>query len=239
MISLNKKIIFIHIPRTAGSSIEEVLNTYSEDTIIKEGSWGLNPSIEMRESIIALNLFDKPRGLAGYYKHLYASQFKHILKNKYDEFYKFTIVRHPIDKLFSMEFFDQSSRANIKNVEQLIDRCKNRIADYNANLNDVKQFKHNRWRMFLSDYIYDNENLIIDDVFRFENLKTDWKDICKKIDIPYKELPYINNKSKKIWFYADKSYSESFTNFLSIENIKFFEDFFHEEIEKLGYEFIT
>ena len=109
MLSSKKKFIFIHIPRTAGTSIEVSLSRYSEDLVRPTPGGGtLIPKYKGWDNIQHFNdiLFEgKPSRV---YKHLNALDFKQMLNQStqdYDEFYKFTIIRHPIDKLISLEVY--------------------------------------------------------------------------------------------------------------------------------------
>ena len=72
MISHKYKCIFIHIPRTAGSSVEHWING--------ENQWKSHP----RE------------------KHLLASQAKKMYQEYWDDYFKFSIVRNPWDRKVSM-----------------------------------------------------------------------------------------------------------------------------------------
>ena len=91
MISIKHKIIFIHIPKCAGQSIE---NIFLEDL-------GLN--WQQRHPLLLRPRKAKEKGperLA----HLYAEEyfkFGYIPKEKYDKFFKFSIIRNPVDRILS------------------------------------------------------------------------------------------------------------------------------------------
>ena len=70
MILRDKKIVFVHAPRTSGTSIE---NEILKDKLVPDPE-----------------------------KHLRASQIKTILKEDWANYFKFTIVRNPWDRIISM-----------------------------------------------------------------------------------------------------------------------------------------
>src|SRR5262245_42996639 len=94
MISLQKRFLFVHIPKTAGNSIQSVLRDYSEDQIIalrKEQDgierFGLrNPKYKIK----------KHSTLSEYHNALGDEQFRIL--------YKFTCVRNPWDRMVSYYF---------------------------------------------------------------------------------------------------------------------------------------
>ena len=71
MISHKYRCIFIHIPRCAGTSIETWL--------CNEDWWNVEP----------------------HSKHLIASQAKRLYANWWDQYFKFAVVRHPLDRMRS------------------------------------------------------------------------------------------------------------------------------------------
>ena len=154
------------------------------------------------------------------------------MKNEYDDFYKFTIIRHPIDKLLSILRFRNRRKPlwPSKKYSQgsFISAHKDKIISIINPTDEFLRFD-NSSELFLTPYFYENEEIIVDDIFRYENLKEDWKTICSRINISYEELPHLNKSHD----------NKHFTEILDMETIKFFEDFFSEEIERLGYEFIT
>ncbi|MEO0398451.1 MAG: sulfotransferase family 2 domain-containing protein [Pseudomonadota bacterium] len=77
MISHKYRCIFVHIPRTAGSSIE--------DAICGKNWWSIDPST----------------------KHITAKQAKQIYGEYWDDYFKFAIVRNPWDRCVSLMEFSQ------------------------------------------------------------------------------------------------------------------------------------
>ena len=154
MISHEYKCIFIHIPRTAGSSIEK---------------WICGKKAK-------LNI-----------KHLIASQAKKLYKDYWNDYFKFSIVRNPWDRVVSC----------LKHPNHFKIRLHNKKIDYS---NYIKQFTHNDI-LLEHDYRYSNIKDLISDkhkpntvygnildekldyVFKYENLSTEVLKIKKTLNI--------------------------------------------------------
>ena len=91
MISIKHKIIFIHIPKCAGQSIENIF-------LLDLGlNWQQRHPLLLRPRKVKEK---GPERLA----HLYAEEyfkFGYIPKEKYDKFFKFSIIRNPVDRILS------------------------------------------------------------------------------------------------------------------------------------------
>jgi hypothetical protein len=74
----NKKILFIHIPKTGGTYIENKLKKYDE-----------------------YNLFGYSNDFQSYLQHFTYIQYIEILKTQINVYNKFTIIRNPYDRLYS------------------------------------------------------------------------------------------------------------------------------------------
>ena len=77
----NKKIIFIHIPKNAGESIEKSLNIYNGNKV--ENIFGISDSIVLQ--------------------HLTAIQLKNSYfdNSEWNEYFKFAVIRNPWSKAVS------------------------------------------------------------------------------------------------------------------------------------------
>ena len=100
-----------------------------------------------------------------------ANQWKEILEDEYENYYKFTIVRNPYDKCLSIKKFSYR----------------------NNSIKDIREME--KWVLSQDIFIEDKDgNVIVDDVFHHENLEEVWGLICEKLHIEEKPLIHKNNK---------------------------------------------
>ncbi len=151
MISLVHKVIFIHIPKCAGQSIEE---TFLMDLKL---NWD--------DHRYLFGCFKKPKewdkNIPDRLAHLTAREileFNLLPQDIFNSFYKFAIVRDPIDRLISSW--------NYLNPD----------ADFNGWVRSTVLHGHKERNYFFknqSDYIFDeNNNIMVDDIISFNNLKS-------------------------------------------------------------------
>ena len=171
MISLQKRFLFVHIPKTAGNSIQSVLRHYSEDELValrKEQDgierFGLrNPNYKIK----------KHSRLREYYDALGPERFRNL--------YKFTCVRNPWDRMVSYYFTptQKPENWNRKKFRETISKAVSvpdylRLGDGDANP-------------------FDN----VDCIMRFENLADDFRSVCDAIGISPPDLPQYNRSSRE------------------------------------------
>ena len=166
MISFQKQFLFVHIPRTAGNSIQSVLRDYSEDEIValRSGRDGIE-RFGLRNPHYKLS---KHSTLAEYRAALGQEQFRSL--------YKFTCVRNPWDRMVSYYFRwtrDAKDWAR-KEFRKMILKALS-VADY-LRLDESKEDP------------FDN----VDYVMRFETLADDFRRVCAALNIPAKPLPKYN-----------------------------------------------
>lgn len=131
----------------------------------------------------------------------------------FKDYFSFSFVRHPIDRLFSC-YKNKIKRPNIPDKKTGIDIA---FREYNSmfyrdmNFKDFlkaiiplepcQQNAHFRCQhQFLCD---ENENIIVDFIGKFENLKNDFDYIINKNNLPKKRLLCLNKV-----VYKKKSYDE-------------------------------
>jgi len=174
MISHKHKAIFIHIPKAAGSSVE--------DLFIRD----LGLSFKNSHSLLIGNSFNEnlgPRQVT----HLTAKEFldfSFISKELYESYFKFAIVRNPYDRLFSIFKY--------RRFDQIM------TFDNFIKFKLEKMLKNSSERFFYKpqfEYVYNDNNLIVDYVGKLENFEKDIKYITGQLNMNH--LPVVHkNKSK-------------------------------------------
>ncbi len=172
MISHQHKCIFIHIPKTAGQSIEHVF------LHLLGLKWETRAPLLLRHN-------DRPELGPPSLAHLKADEYVHLRylsQDLFDQYFKFAFVRNPWSRLVSIyKYLGFSDKVDFKSFL---------FGDFKDNI-----FSEKHWLVRpQTDFIYsENGSLLIDYVGRFENLQEDFDLIAKKIGMPSSELPHIND----------------------------------------------
>ncbi len=183
MISFQKRFLFIHIPKTAGNSIQSILRDYSEDEIValraeQDGieRFGLrNPNYQIK-------------------KHSTLAECRTALgEERFRNLYKFTCVRNPWDRMVSYYFrpTQHVEAWDRKEFRNLILNALS-VADYlRLNKGEPDPFSN------------------VDYIMRFENLADDFRSVCARLGIPAGQLPQYNRSSREHYSkYYDKDLRE-------------------------------
>ena len=93
MISFDKKFIFVHINKTAGTSIEKALSNYGVRKL--EENSDLELELTYKQS-----------------QHFNTEEYKKHLGDGYDDYYKFTIIRNPFDRVVSYYYGGGGKKKN-------------------------------------------------------------------------------------------------------------------------------
>lgn len=97
MISHKLKFIFIHIPKTSGCSMSLFLKDLVDcKVIIKDNIMGVNQGV---------HIYCEKRKTQHSIVHQDISYYKNIYGKTIDNYFKFTIVRNPYDRMLSFYFF--------------------------------------------------------------------------------------------------------------------------------------
>ena len=162
MISHKLKFIFIHIPKTSGNSLSLFLKDFIDNDVIQRSSnMGEKQGIDI---LCEKNRIDIKHADINYYKDTYGE--------KINDYFLFTIVRNPYDRMLSFYLFSKGEN------NQVFDR--NEFIDF---INKKDYFQHK--------YI-DNTFHII----HYENLINELKNIeCFKEAVDFNNYPTLNASS--------------------------------------------
>jgi hypothetical protein len=180
MISFQKSFLFVHIPKTAGNSIQSILRDYSEDELValrdeQDGveRFGLrNPKYKVR-------------------KHSTLAEYKAALVEvQFGQLYKFTCVRNPWDRMVSLYFTPTQNMGawDRKKFRKVISKALS-VADYLR----LSKGKEDPFRN-------------VDFIMRFENLSDDFRTVCRALGISPAALPQYNRSSREHYskYYDDE-----------------------------------
>jgi hypothetical protein len=176
MISMQKKFLFIHVPKTGGNSIQNVLSKYSEDEIVILNKH--QDGIERFE--VRNNEYDVT-------KHSTLSHYRSVLKaNIYRSLFKFATIRNPWDMMISFYFSPHRgfTEWNRQIFLSLIESM-SPLSHYICEKPSIRKGEGN-------SSIYTD----VDFLMRFERLDDDFKVVCAKLDIPYSRLPKRNSSTR-------------------------------------------
>jgi hypothetical protein len=202
-------ILFIHIPKTGGTSLEEYLKEKTTQTLF---------SIELQNNI----LFEKFHIKTGSLQHLTYKQiyyYKEVLEVDFNEYLKIiTIVRNPYHRiasdLFFFELIDKNTRS--EDVYKIIQKY---IYDKSYDYHNIPQY------MFLLD----ESNIVHPNItiFKTENLN---EDLYKYGFTDFKLNLHKNNKNVK---------QEEYMSYLNNDSINLINIFYKKDFELFNYEMKT
>ena len=221
--------IFVHIPKTAGRSVEMFfINKLDLDR-------------DKNEDRAQLLINDNPDPAKGTEKlsHLSALEYVqcgHIAQEEFSSYYKFSFVRNPWARLVSeYRYRNFLSHKNFK------DFVMNKLP---APGRDDK-YRH---IMPQTKMLYDEAgNLLVDFVGKFERLQQDFDQVCKHLGFEDSSLPHINSSDKKsrelrrkvrnFLHRNDESKLRNYVDFYDTETRDAVSKLYRADIENFGYSF--
>jgi hypothetical protein len=193
MISHKYKCIFIHIPRCGGTSIEKLIQGKNQ-WLVEEKT-----------------------------KHLTSTQAKKIYSNYWDEYFKFSFVRNPYQRVVSCLNFADYFGLNLKENGDIDFSKYKQIFGFPKTIEF--DYRFDKIENIYSDNYQNNcvyQNMLfepIDKIFKFENYKESIKELCDtiKIQMP-KQIPHEIKTIDKIKKQKNKILKKPF-NINEINNL--------------------
>lgn len=224
ILSDKHKLIFIHIGKTGGTSIENALaealqlpieSTYHNDEIINSkhlanppfNDWVNKPDYDGKINC----------------KHITALQMRDIIgETRFNSYFKFSFVRNPYDRLLSLYSMFTQEKIYSSHIFNSI------YASFEDYLEDIIQ--GHAWvdsDRFVKS-ICDNEGKnLMDFTGKFETLQEDFDFVCLKMGLGKIELP-VTNKTKH----------RPFKSYFNEHSAKCIYDYFKTDFEEFGYKIL-
>ena len=185
MISHKHKCVFIHIPKTAGTSIEKKLGCFNQLKINVQDHrtiQHLEPKSPAHRTKCALTLFKSIEWKEGS-KCLLKIAIPPISRKNYYNYYKFSFVRNSWARVYSWYrnvLRDKNHQTALKITSDL------------SLLEFIRNY-HNSWAMQSQlSWLTDSKgNIPLDFIGRFEKLHNDFSYVCKQLQIEDDTLPAL------------------------------------------------
>lgn len=193
MINEKHKFIYIAINKCASSSIVYALRRY-----IKKISWHEHQLISKDTSAMSISK---------------------CIRNPLENYFKFTFVRNPFERLLSNYFYRvRENKSDTQNQS---------FKQWVLNENDKKNFKNSLMRFTMYDWISDEDgNNKMDYIGRVENLNENFEFVCNKIGLKYDKLKKKNSSNHT-----------EYSKYYDDEVIDFVSEYYRIDLETFGYKF--
>lgn len=198
------KCIHVHIPKCAGTSIAYAFR----------GSW--------------LDPFDKINRIRQGHATAYEIKKYYANKEQWNNYFKFAIVRNPFERVASAyNFLIGESKSKFENrvwFRSFVTRT-NQFKKMLGEKNKADRKSYHYIVKPAVDFLFEDNNLLVDYIGRYENLEEEWEFICEKLEIKM-ALPHKRIYPHKYY----KDYYDEDTKRIVAETYK-------KDIEIFGYEF--
>lgn len=225
MVSHTFKFIFVHIPKTAGTSFEEAFGHFEgfsgrggQDHRTMRDFQPLSLRLVLQHGHRNLRDFAK-RGLHLIRKPSHKQNQITVNQLQYDDYFKFTVVRNPWARVFS--WYKNVVRDEIHRVKMGVDP--------DISLKDFLTKHPDNWGLHSQmHWLRDMQgDLPFDYIARFETLHQDFETICERLGCAGKvELPH-----------RIKGGGADYRDAYDSESVDLVAKRYQEEIKLLGYEY--
>jgi len=184
IISHKYKVIFIHIQKTGGNSVEALFHELDKK---------IQKRIDVDPQVIKRS------------KHCFARDVKAVInRDIFDNYVKFCIVRNPFDRMVSWYSMLKYKTGPENSVMQEVNKYASSFEEFLMLPRNHPNGLFERFYVNQLDYISEGSEFLVDRILRFENLTNDFSEFAKEIGI-HKKLPHVN-KSKR-----EKKYQTYYT----------------------------
>lgn len=208
----NKKFIFVHIPKCAGTTIERF---FGKDYDGYNTKTDYTKYIELKHEI-------------AHSKHYRLSDYEKIIGDELNDYFKFTFIRNPYDLVVSKFIYIKTKNKTqmIINGEDITEQMTfDQYVDFIHRNKDRERIPKSVVVSNYDEWII-TDNYKLDFIGKVENFNNDFKIICDKIGVKYKKLNKMNTTIRTE--YRDY-YNQDTKNKIT--------ELFKDDLEKYNYKF--
>jgi len=181
LISYSHNFLFVHVPKTAGTSIVRCLRPYAHD------SSGFLVNRMLEQFGIHVNLMPGPHQWRRFRPHHSAATIRrHLPRRVYDQMFKFAFVRNPWDWFVSYYHFHLQCPQHHRHehVRRL------------GSFAEFVRWQAARQRRSQVEFVTDRRGrLLVDFLGRYETLRDDFQTVCRQVGLDC-ELPWHNRSER-------------------------------------------
>ena len=241
IVSRSRKFVFVHLHKTAGTSIKAALMPHlsSNDVVV-----GMEASVHQNS-----NSPNCP--LRQLNKHSSAERIcQEMGADTWDDYYKFSFVRHPLDRLVSLYEFLNRVKRNHEASQGLLSRLTSFIlpnskkdstqAPWSWNSMKALTSTTNFSQFIRSEYLEHAQDakpqstllsnqdgkLMVDFVGKFENLTDDWRKVCDQLHVPG-TLTHENQSKRRF---------NNLKDYWTDLDLRFAIEKYHQDFQMFGYD---
>ena len=206
------KCIFVHIPKTGGTSIESALGLL--------GDWRVEDTHSMYGIITSPDLKRGIRSTA-FLQHLDAEQLRGLLPHEFRLYYRFAFIRNPWERMVSIySRMDPHMQMSARSAGLQLDGT-----SFDEFLERTENFEHVHLTPQHTFVFGASGACLVDFLGRFERLTADFADICASLGLE-RALPHLN-----------KSMHVDYRTYYNQASRRIIERRYGEDIERFGYMF--
>jgi Sulfotransferase family len=186
IVSHTHKYIFIKSLKTAGTSIEAALSQHcvGDDMVTPLGDYWFNRDERGKWIHSSMNA-------EGFSQHDPASEVKRkVPPDVWDNYFKFSIVRNPWDRVVSLFSWEARNRPEMKPAKRFYHRLGVPFNEFKETKRLFREFVAGDWTTNDRFYLIDGQPCL-DYVIRYERLAEDFAQVCGRVGLPMVALPHL------------------------------------------------
>jgi len=216
LISPSKNFVFVHIFKTAGTSVSDLFLPYARFIEKVTYKYFLTKKLVAIYARIFHLENEGQKFITGYHKHATAREIiERMGVENFQSKFSFCFVRNPYDHMVSLYHYIKQSRGHYLHFEA-------NSMSFNAFIRHYLTTSPRRQ----TDFVYLGNKQIVSFVGKFERLEDDLKKICENIGVRYTNVTHANSSNRSRNF---QSY------FTSKEVLNLFNAYFCDDFEHFGY----